>query len=64
MKVYAMELKQKSTTDFYISHEILQNFRTATSDNNFEKKWKKEKKAQWHLWFKGFTFSGAVIHKS
>ena len=55
---------EKSTTDFYVSHEILQDFRTATSDNNFEKKWKKEKKAQWHLWFKGFTFSGAVIHKS
>ena len=33
MKVYVLQLKQKSTVD--VSNEILWNFRTAILENNF-----------------------------
>ena len=63
MKVYALQLKQKSSAD--VSSGILEQlplriiFRAA-----FEKKREEEKDAQWLLWFQAFTMSRAVIYLS
>ena len=72
MKIYALQLKQKSTAD--VSNGIFRNFRTATLENMYfflggsggggwapsQKKTEEEKEVQWPLWFQVFTFSWAV----
>ena len=63
MKVYALQLKQKFTEG--VSNGILQNFRTATFENNFcglllKRKHSMKKVVQWPLWFQVFTFSSAI----
>ena len=44
MKVYVLQLKQKSTVG--VLHVILRNFRTATFDDNFERLLLKRKQAR------------------
>ena len=55
MKVYALQLKQKSTAG--VPSGILRNFRAATFENIFGEL------LQWPLRFLVFTFSGAVIYE-
>ena len=67
IKVYALQLKQKSFTGVF--HGVLRNFRTVTFDNKpwrvaSEKKTEEETGAQWPLWNQFFTFPGPLFIKS
>ena len=68
IEVYALQLKQKSTTGVF--HGVLWNFRTVTFDNKpwggvaSEKKTEEETGEQWTLWNQVFTFPGPLFIKS
>ena len=66
MKVYALQLKQKSTANVF--HGILRNFRKILSriifGGCFWKENKRPSRCAVNLWFQLFTFSRAVVRES